>query len=396
MTDHDGNIDTENQVADQSEFDEAPPVASRVALKPFGADRAHELMMRDKAIRTLPRQEAFDKGYLTVKDLDDEELRYGRCRDINGHIPGKGNKKTILLPQDKYDAMIAEHELRFKQKLRQNLDDMLEIMVDIAKDDTVEPRDRFQAAQYLFERTAGKTPEHVNVTVKAAPWEELLGQVTGIAPMSRAEHRAALGAGIVDAEVVEIHEEGAQYEGQLATEPATAHHVHRENVQEDGQDTAEQDVVSVHQPRPHERYRQPIEAEDVGESGYRHQAEVQGLPTEPPRVVEQQPDERYQRTVDGEPTYTRDPGHSPTPQYAPVEVDQPDVYDQYGSKRTEKANYAEQTRQAANLAERRKAAKDRITQAKKARIIARVTGADAIKHEIEDVVVDEFGKLTFE
>ena len=88
---------------------------------------------------------------------------------------------------------------------------MLDIMVDIAQDDTVEPRDRFEAAKYLFERTAGKTPDTVNVTVKQAPWEELLSQVAGIAPMNRDEHRR-LGVGIVDAEVVEDDEEEAQEE----------------------------------------------------------------------------------------------------------------------------------------------------------------------------------------
>jgi hypothetical protein len=177
-------------------------------LKPFGGLNGQEAWKkaREQALRTRSRQYCFDHGFITAKDMDDEELVAGRCRDENGRIPRTAGK-TELIPRELYDEMVAEHELRYKQKLRMNLDKMLDIMVDIADDDTVEPRDRFEAAKYIFERTAGRTPETVNVTVKQAPWEELLSQVAGIAPMSRDEHRQ-MGAGIVDAECVEVDDEG--------------------------------------------------------------------------------------------------------------------------------------------------------------------------------------------
>lgn len=195
------------------------PQSTRRRLEPFGglAQRAGYQKLKEEAIRTLPRQECFERGYLTVKDLDDEELRYGRCRDEAGRIPNKNGKRTELIPRDMYDEMIAEHELRYKQKLRERLDDMLDIMDEIARDDTVEPRDRFEAAKYLFERTAGKTPENVMVNVQHAPWEELLSQVAGIAPMSRAEHRE-LGVGIVEGEIVEVDAEGNVIEDEYWTE----------------------------------------------------------------------------------------------------------------------------------------------------------------------------------
>jgi hypothetical protein len=326
----------------------------RVAAKPFGQTQAHKLLIKEEALRTLTRQECFDKGYLTVKDLDDEELRYGRCRDESGHIPVKNGKKTVLLPQDKYDEMIAEHELRYKQKLRQRTDEMLDIMVSIAEDDTVEPRDRFEAAKYLFERTAGKTAETVNVNVRQAPWEGLLSDVTGIGSITRAEHRRMTeedgSAGIIDVEFVD--EDSVQ----------------PEDVPEAGEDSAEPHMVQVHQPRP----EQPAGPTDVPQA---------------PLV---------RKVVDGEPTFDRDPATERSTEHAPVEVDDPDPITQYGSRRTEAKDYAQQAREAQALAQRRKESRERIQQAKKQRKIDRATGADAIKDEITGATIGEDGKLTFD
>lgn len=191
-----------SDISEDSPFEGAASgVTERKYVKPFGMNGRYNTMMKEEALRVLSRQECFDRGFLTVRDLDDEELVNGRCRDKTGKIP-KVTGKTDLIPREQYDAMVAEHELRYKQRLRERLDSMITVMVDIAEDDTVEPRDRLEAAKYIFERTAGKTPETVTVNVKHAPWEDLLSQVAGIAPMSRAEHRE-LGVGIVDAEVVD-------------------------------------------------------------------------------------------------------------------------------------------------------------------------------------------------
>jgi hypothetical protein len=349
-----------NQDIQADPFPGAERPTRRTQLKPFGADAAHALMVKEEALRKLTRQECFDRGYITVKDLDDEELRYGKCRDRNGIIP-KNGKKTELIPSDRYDEMVAEHELRFNQKMRQNLDDMLEIMTDIAKDDTVEPRDRLEAAKYLFERVAGKTPERVNVTVTAKPWEELLGQVTGIAPMSRAEHRALNGAGIVDAEIVDLPED------------EDANTIPPQDVP--GQDTAEQDVVQVHKPRPGEPYTQPQQATFVGEEP------VHGEPYFERVNVPVGPDHAHRVDNDKPPRLVDDPqDHS---------LD-------YGRRADQKRTYADQVREAEELAKRRTEHRQRIQNAKKQRKIARATGADAIKDEITGATLSEDGTLHFE
>lgn len=372
-------------------------ITQRKPMRPFGADRQHELTMKAQALATMSRQECFDRGYLTVKDLDDEELRYGRCRDESGYIP-KTKNKTRLIPQDKYDEMIAEHEARFKQKLRQNLDNMLEIMVEIAEDDTVEPRDRFEAAKYIFERTAGKTPDKLDVRISAKPWETMLQQVTGIVPMSRAEHRALQGAGIVDVEVVDERE--ASLEDAMDSDilgPNATEHGHEpmaENQSQDtvqpsdipqyGQDSTEQNVVQVHIPRPHERYADPNYTGDTPEPGEQYLEHVQ-LPVGPDVLVRT----NNSREQPG-------PGQRVDEPDANSEPDSDTQYLDYGARRTQDKSYADQVRAAQDLAARRKEHKDRINQAKKQRKINRATGADAITTDITGATVGDDGQIRFD
>lgn len=333
------------------------PITKRVTSRPFGADKAHALMIRDKALATLTRQECFDRGYLTVKDLDDEELRYGRCRDHNGLIPPAGKNYTTMISQEKYDEMVAEHEKRYNERIRQQLDTMLDVMVTVATDDTVEPRDRFEAAKYLFERQAGKTPDKVAHTVQLKPWEGVLTDITGVGAISRAEHRRIKemghGAGIIDVEVVDADD------------------IPLQDVQDDDKDFAEQDVVPVHQARP-------------GEPDDFYPDDATTSEDEPKLYI------------DNERDFRRDPATQTEPERLLVQVDQPQPELSYGSRRTESKNYADQVREAEVLAARRKAARERIQGAKKARKIARATGADAIEDDITGATIGEDGKLSFE
>lgn len=360
--------DTQNPDLDEGFPSNAPEQPTkRVAAKPFGHDKQAALVMKAEALATMSRQEAFDKGFLTVKDLDDEELVHGRCRDENGYIPKRG-KKTHLIPDHLYDAMVAEHELRFRQKLRQNLDKALDYITDLIDDDTAEPKERFEAAKYVFERTAGKTPDQVSVTVKQAPWEGVLTDITGIGAISRAEHRKLHGAGVIDVEVVDDDD------------------IQPESIQVTSEGVTKQGLVSVHNPRPDDRGAEPQQAEAMGQDT----DDDQEQPVEVPPA--------YQKHVDGEPTFERDPAQ-PRPGAelpAPVPVDPPDPTLAYGSRRTEAKTYADQVRAAEDLAARRKATRERIQGAKKARKIARATGADAIETDITGASLSEDGRLTFE
>lgn len=154
------------------------------------AFKSHDQLNKERVSQAIAlnmsRQDMFNLGFLTVEDLDDEELRYGRCRnDVTKVIPKAGNK-TEFVPRDQYEAMVQEHQRRTTEKLRQNLDDALATMIDVMKDQTAEPRDKFEAAKYLFERVAGKTPDKVQVSAAKEPWEDVFA---GIAAIGRDQSR---------------------------------------------------------------------------------------------------------------------------------------------------------------------------------------------------------------
>lgn len=339
---------------------------TRKQLQPFGGinGRAHYEKMKRDALLSKPRQECFDMGFLTVQDLDDEELRYGRCRDDRGRIP-RDTKKTELIPKEQYEAMVQEHELRYKQKLRQRLDNMIDIMTGIAEDESVEPRDRFEAAKYLFERTAGKTPDTVNVNIKSAPWEDLLTQITGIAPISRAEHRQ-VGAGIIDVEAEDITDEMGNHSGQEHYEtPQTAEH------SADAVDSTGD-------------YAQEFAPEVIPEVPSRPEIprgpDAPDLPDTPDALLnlgEQRSGQDVDYQTEGDIVTTHDNAGI------------------YGRRADEKRSYAEQAREADRIAKLRKERRQKVQAAKKARKIARAMGADAIKDEITGVAVGEDGQVTF-
>jgi hypothetical protein len=349
---------------------------TRKQLQPFGGinGRAEYQRLKEQALLTKPRQECFDMGFLTVKDLDDEELRYGRCRDDRGRIP-RDSKKTELIPKEQYEAMVQEHELRYKQKLRQRLDDMIDIMTDIAKDETVEPRDRFEAARYLFERTAGKTPETVNINVKTAPWEDLLTEITGIASVTRAQHRE-VGAGIIDVEAEDItdemgnHEAQEHYEGQPHETTQTTEH------------SGEADT-------------------STGDFAQEYAPEVVEPPPERPEADALSDTEEHRPRQDMEPAPTDDVGGERF-EYKPMYYSEGDIattHDNqhtYGRRADENRSYAEQARAADHLAQQRRERRQKVQAAKKQRKIARAMGADAIKDEITGATLSDDGQVTFD
>lgn len=286
-------------------------------------------------IRGMTRQQMLEEGVIGVADLDDEELRVGRCRDKAGRIP-RQTERTRLVPADLYDQMVAEHLRRSNEKLRSQMDVALGTMVDIMSDDTVEPRERLQAAQYLYERVAGKTPERVQVAVAKAPWEEV---IDGIATISRAESRALRG-NMIDAEVVDdvpAERPSPDSDGVAPTAGATG---------SDGRqprDTRRDEAGLDGDARPTPAPPEPTPTEVLGINDVNLMGDLRIAPAIP---VESH----------------REPGN--TSATAPVS----------NSERVRESIDA-----AKDLAERRKAAKKRIQDAKKRRAIARATGRDAVQ-----------------
>lgn len=208
----------------------APPTSQAVD-HPHFFQHAHEQQRLAAKARNMTRQQLFDNGFLTAEDLDDEELRAGRCRDAHGRIP-KVTKTMEMVPRDLYDEMVAEHAKRFDERLRQQLDTALDTMAEVMADDTQEAKDRMDAAKWFVERVRGKSVDRVAVTVSKAPWEELLGDVAHI---TKAQHMA-LKEGAIDAEVV--------------ADP--------EAVPQAGSDGLPEGVPPIHEASPVQEYQLPL------------------------------------------------------------------------------------------------------------------------------------------
>lgn len=322
------------------------------------AELDHKISRKQVRLQQYPegmtRQQAFLKGYITVHDLDDEELRLGRCRAANGKIPKVG-ARTEMIPRALHEAMVAEHLQRSNEKLRGQLDVALATMVDIMQDDTCEPKDRMDAAKYLYERVAGKTPERVQVAIAKAPWEEVLG---GIAQISRAESRAIRnGQPVVDAEVVEEPQDSAPV-GEPAFTPRNPNGYGNgpsrdEAAAEAGERADEAEAASAAPTRPrHYDLQGPV----VGDPRIKHHMYVPG--------------HEYPQNNSATAPLVTNTGH------------------------TNSEILRDEESAAKDLAARRKAARKRIQDAKKRRAIARATGQDAKSHNTIELTESD-GKIQF-
>lgn len=121
-----------------------------------------------------PRTVALLAGDISVEDLDDLELARGVCRNPDGKIPKNPPK---LVPRSMHQRMQRELFERSDTRLREGLIDAVESITAMIADKDVSSADRLKAAQWLFERLRGKTPDVVEFK-QDKPYEVLLTQVT--------------------------------------------------------------------------------------------------------------------------------------------------------------------------------------------------------------------------
>jgi hypothetical protein len=97
----------------------------------------------------------------------DEELRRGRKRDKNGGWQGKD---PIIVAKAVHDELVRRTLEKANTLLTENLEAALSILVDIMKDEKVEPKDRITAIKMITDRAMGKEPTKVEITGDAK-WE---------------------------------------------------------------------------------------------------------------------------------------------------------------------------------------------------------------------------------
>lgn len=134
------------------------------------------------------------RGEMSVEDMDDEELLHMRFKNKNGQFQGR---PPAAVPREL--AVAAQRELlkRGQKRFETSFLEAINLMGDLLKMDDVDDRVRLDAAKYIVERVAGKTPDKVEVSGDA-PWQVILQKI--IVPQEGAQREAA--AAVIPGEVL--------------------------------------------------------------------------------------------------------------------------------------------------------------------------------------------------
>lgn len=150
--------------------------AQQAALDRGTAKRAATMAARKKAreeqeIPTKSRHQMLLDGELEVADLDEEELKRFRGRDVDGEFKGR----TAPLPA----RLHSQIRQRLLGAMQQNIEGFLPraiaILEDIAEG-SQQDNARVKAVDLLLQRGAGKVPDIVRVGAED-PWDAILSDV---------------------------------------------------------------------------------------------------------------------------------------------------------------------------------------------------------------------------
>lgn len=119
-------------------------------------------------IDQLTRVQRFLQGFIPIEDLSDEEIQGMFIYEDDGQ-----KVKSITLGIKIHQQIAQELHKRLNRFLQTKTASMLAVMVDIAESELVEPADRIKAAQWVAERTLGKTPDIIIHGKTEQPYEAI-------------------------------------------------------------------------------------------------------------------------------------------------------------------------------------------------------------------------------
>lgn len=176
-------------------------------------------------IAQLTRVQRFLQGFIAVEELSDEEIQGMFLYEDDGT-----KVKSITLGIKIHQQIAQELHKRLNRFLQTKTASMLAVMVDIAESELVEPADRIKAAQWVAERTLGKTPDVIIHGKTEQPYETIFETIDA---GSREDYRekissTRLGLGrnldeILDVEVSEESENWYQRDRENQQQPNPDH-----------------------------------------------------------------------------------------------------------------------------------------------------------------------------
>lgn len=156
-------------------------------------ERAHGIPApkRDK-VRLSKTETAIRAGEVDFSKLSIEELVRGQLKAVNGKFVGRPSK---MLSREFHQQAMKEILKRGDELFQEAYVAAVSVMVQIAIDPTLEPKDRRAAAQYVIERVGGKTPERLQISADD-PWKVLVdGIVASVEDEQIAKAKEILNAG---------------------------------------------------------------------------------------------------------------------------------------------------------------------------------------------------------
>jgi hypothetical protein len=137
------------------------------------AERERRRDKRGKAKVTLSKGTVdLLTGVDRVEDWDDEELRRGQKRAIDGTFKGR---PPALVPQKAHRELLKRRLAEAQQLLADSLPAAVETLKAIMESPFANDRDRIKAAELIIERTMGKAIERIEVGLTGdPPWMEAL------------------------------------------------------------------------------------------------------------------------------------------------------------------------------------------------------------------------------
>lgn len=134
----------------------------------------------------LDRPQRFMQGFITVEELADEEIQGMFIFNDAGQ-----KVRSTALGVKIHQQIAQELHRRLNRYLQTKTASMLEVMVDIAESELVEPADRIKAAQWVAERTLGKTPDVIIHGRTEQPYESIFQAIDA---GSRQDYREKIGS----------------------------------------------------------------------------------------------------------------------------------------------------------------------------------------------------------
>lgn len=166
-------------------------------------------------VSQLNRPQKFMQGFLDISEISDEEIQGMFLYNDDGT-----KCSSMVLGVKIHQQLASELHRRMNRFLQTKTASMLNVMVDIAESELVEPADRIKAATWVAERTLGKTPDVVMHGKIEAPYEDIFQAIdAGSRENYRKEissTRLELGGepgSFVDVEVIEESEDSGGAEG---------------------------------------------------------------------------------------------------------------------------------------------------------------------------------------